>query len=67
MRHHRVKFNLQLIHVIGLVVRFHDTVRNGTFLSLFLRHCFSGHLLNLCSLCLRNQGLTVNEINTAIM
>ena len=67
MRHHRVKFDLQLIHVIGLVVGFHDTVSNGTFLSLLFCNSYSGHLLNLCSLCLRNQGLTVNEINTAIM
>ena len=67
MRNHCIKFNLKLIHGIGLIVRFHDAISNGTFLSLLFCNRFSGHLLNLCSLCLRNQGLTVYEINSAIV
>ena len=67
MGNHGIKFNLKLVHVVGLVVGLHDTVSNGTFFSLLFCNRFSGQLLNFCSFCLRNQGLTVNEINAAIV
>ena len=62
-----VELDLQMIHVIALVVGLQDSVGDGALLRFFLISGLSGKLLDLCCFLFRNDLASVYEVDAAVI